>query len=144
MTHGEVWTAKQRASEDATLEPWRPGEVNAFANRHDKTPKSQVELFSLTCDRIEDLKHDIEAGDFSLAPLLSKAKEKDIQMFVADRLKIIASGKYTTTREDEVIHENHPDIRIHNAEIIGPVSIEIKIADNWSGPGAAPANSTKY
>lgn len=126
--------AKRRAEKDCEPSPWRPAEVVEFAAKRGKAPISEQELFELTLDHLDDIRRATEDGDYSHAlTFVGQTKEEPVQMFFADELDRASRGHYTLEREPEVVDKKKPDIRVKSNAVKGPVSIEIKVADSWSG-----------
>jgi hypothetical protein len=65
-----------------------------------------------------------------------KAKEGDLRIWLAARLRAAGERYYTVIREQEVVGEKRPDLRLHSSiDALGKVSVEIKLADivHWNG-----------
>ena len=91
--------------------------------------------YELEIALIDDLKLDLEGGDSSDAGLLAKSKvERDHRKYIGNWLRNKALGRYTVPQEEELADAKRPDLRIHGGGIDGPVPIELKIADKWTGP----------
>jgi hypothetical protein len=45
-----------------------------------------------------------------------------------------AYGRYSIPQEEEFADDKRPDLRFHGANFDGPVPVELKLADNWTGP----------
>src|SRR5690606_21922444 len=43
-------------------------------------------------------------------------------------------GRYSIPQEEEFADAKRPDLRFHGTGFDGPVPVELKLADNWSGP----------
>ena len=127
--------AKSRAEQDAEIEPWESGDIAQFAREAERTPKNHRELFELTVSRLLDLKYELEEGDHSQAEAYRRIDEERLhRIFIGDWLSDKSRGKYTVTQEEELPDRKEPDIRMHGSGFAAPVPIELKIADNWSGP----------
>jgi hypothetical protein len=125
--------AQDRAAKDADLTLWLPNDVAQFARTYTIPPRAAKDLFQLVLNRLDDLRHDLEGGDANEARLLASIKEEAlVQNWFAARLRSAAHGFYSVSREEEVADFKKPDIRVHSPSIDSPVSIEIKVADNWS------------
>lgn len=92
---------------------------------------NEDELFDVVCDRLDDIKAFIEDGDFSFGELFLPV-ERPAQLWLAHELRMRSGQQYDTSREDEVVAEKRPDIRVRHTGVSGPVSIELKVAENWS------------
>ncbi|MCA8994589.1 MAG: hypothetical protein KDA88_21605 [Planctomycetaceae bacterium] len=125
--------ARMRATVDADFPPWSIQNFHTFAEAFEHAPNSHSELYELTLDRIDDLKHDLEQGDSSIASILSRAEsETEFRKFIGGWLRDRACGLYSVPQEEELADTKRPDVRIHASNIDGPVPVELKIADNWS------------
>jgi hypothetical protein len=127
--------AKQRAESDAEAEPWLSGDIALFAEKAERAPKNHRELYDLTVSRLLDLKADLEDGDTSIAELLIPVKEeRQHRILIGGWLRDRSFGRYSVPQEDELADRKRPDIRIFGVGFDGPVPIELKIADSWTGP----------
>jgi hypothetical protein len=125
--------AEERAEADAEPEAWRLRDLAAFTTDAERSPQSQLELYSLALARLDDLKLDLEDGDESEASLLQKVEDEfELRRVIANRLKYAARGKYTTGSEEELADETRTDIRLHNPLVNARIPIELKIADKWA------------
>jgi hypothetical protein len=98
-------------------------------------PRTSRELFNVVLDRLDDIRLELERGDFSARELFTQptkpTREEPVQKWLADRLKETSRGHYTVHREEEVDNKKKPDLRLHNPGCGGPTGIEIKVADRW-------------
>ena len=126
--------AKRRAEEDAENEPWQPGDIGHFAEEAERTPNNHRELFEMTVSRLLDLKAELEDGDTSIAEILQSVRnETKHRNWIGGWLRDRSLGRYSVPQEEELADAKKPDMRIHGIGFDGPVPIELKIADNWSG-----------
>ena len=127
--------AKKRAELDSDTEPWTPEEVREFNDKMERTPKTHKELVELAVLRLLDLKYDIEQGDGSLAATLQRIpKETEMRNFIGMQLREKANGRYSIPQEEELADATKPDLRFHGMGFDEPVPVELKLADNWTGP----------
>lgn len=127
--------AKRRAESDTEVEPWNPGDIAQFAEEAEKVPKNHRGLYELAISRLLDLKAYLEEGDTSFAEILMDVKEeRKHRIFIGGWLRDRSNGKYSVPQEEELADRKKPDIRLHGMGFDGPVPIELKIADNCSGP----------
>ncbi|OGU37235.1 MAG: hypothetical protein A2315_09525 [Ignavibacteria bacterium RIFOXYB2_FULL_35_12] len=125
------YLAKGKAEKELESEVWRPQDVAQFYSKFTKEIISDEELFYYTLEKIDEIKDHIEKGDVSTRGLFnSKTKESEFQKWIADRLRLIGTGNYSVTREEEVDDLKKPDLRIRKNNFI--VGIEIKIANEYS------------
>ena len=109
-----------------------PAEVTAFAKKHTPPFGQPGVFFQYVLSVLEELQDDLENGDFSNASLLVRGNEDAAQLWFADRLREKGKGLFTVACEEETIHGNKPDIRVRSVKGDCVVSIEMKIANNWS------------
>jgi hypothetical protein len=126
---GSYLSAIERHAERAIEFPaWTPSEVSGFAVQYERDPANAEELFQLACDRIFDIKADIERGDFGDKGAFPGASEEVLQRYFAGRLDRERRGRYSVVRESEVAGYRKPDIRLWHPKA-GVVSVEIKPID---------------
>ena len=126
---------RRKAEMDGDLLPWRSSEVSEFAISLERTPHDHRTLFELACDRLLDLKDDLENGDNSIASILSNViKETEIRKYIGGWCRDRSNGRYSIPQEEELADAKRPDMRWHGTGFIGPVPAELKLADNWTGP----------
>ena len=127
--------AKKRAEVDADHEPWSIGQFREFHSEQERTPSNHRQLFELALMRLTDLKHDLEHGDTSIAATLQRVKgELELRNFIANSCRQTAHGRYSVPQEDELADAMRPDLRFYGTGFDAPVPVELKLADNWSGP----------
>ncbi|WP_299983159.1 hypothetical protein [Desulfobacula sp.] len=128
-------SAKKKAEQDGNMEPWPASDVREFYNKLECTPSNHRELAELAIFRILDLKDDLEHGDSSIANILKAVTlETDMRKFIGKELREKAFGRYSIPQEEELADAKRPDLRFHGVGFDQPVPIELKLADNWSGP----------
>jgi len=127
-------SARERAELDAEHQAWHAEDVVSFAEDAENMPSNHRELFDLVVSRLQDLKLDLEGGDFSNAELLGNSKEERLhRIYIGGWLREQSRGRYNAPQEEELADRKRPDIRIECSPIDCPVPIELKVADNWSG-----------
>lgn len=125
--------AEQRAIEDSEAAPWPPGEAFAFEQSKETAPQTSKDLRSVLVGRIEDMQHDLLHDDFSQRQTLRGLKsEREVQKWVADRLRQKQGRSFSVEREPHVVDEKEPDVRIRAKATDACVSIEVKVAEDWS------------
>lgn len=130
-----MFNAKTKAEQDGDIEPWLPSQVKDFHEKLDRTPSNHRELAEIAVLRLLDLKDDLEHGDGSLASILKTVtQEKDIRKYIGRELREKAFGRYSIPQEEELADGKKPDLRFHGVDFDEPVPVELKLADNWSGP----------
>lgn len=103
----------------------------------ERTPATHRELAELVLLRLQDLKDDFKNGDNSLADILLKGATLEIEMrrYIGKELREKAQGRYNAPQEEELADAKKPDLRFLGVGFDGPVPVELKLADKWSGPG---------
>jgi hypothetical protein len=61
-------------------------------------------------------------------------QETDIRKYIGRELREKALGRYSIPQEEELADAKRPDLRLHGVSFDGPVPVELKLANNWSGP----------
>ncbi len=127
--------AKTKAEQDGDIEPWSPSQVRDFHEKLERTPRNHRELAELAILRILDLKDDLERGDSSVAGILQiVTQETDMRKYIGRELREKAFGRYSIPQEEEFADAKKPDLRFHGMDFDGPVPVELKLANNCSGP----------
>ena len=128
--------AKIRAEQDGDiLEPWLPAQVWEFHDKLERTPSNHRELAEIAVLRLLDLKDDIEQGDSSIAGILIKVtQETEIRKYIGREMREKAFGRYSIPQEEELADGKKPDFRFNGNGFDGPVPVELKLADSWTGP----------
>ncbi|MGX5830090.1 NACHT domain-containing protein [Mesorhizobium sp. 43Arga] len=127
--------AKTKATLDADFAPWKPSQVKQFNDARVATPANHRELWYFGVERLEDLKHDLEHADESIASILQGTdQETEFRKFIGGWLRDKAGGRYSIPSEEELADAKRPDLRFRGATFDAPVPVELKVADNWTGP----------
>ena len=127
--------AKSKAEIDSAGAPWADIQVREFNDHHERTPSNHRDLFDLAVMRLLDLKGDLEEGDSSNAPMLARVgSESEIRTYIGNWLRSLARGRYAVPQEEELADAKRPDLRVHGVAFDAPVPVELKLADNWTGP----------
>lgn len=125
--------AEERAQEDSESAPWPPGEAFAFEQSAETSPLTGLDLRTVVIGRIEDMQHDLLHSDFSQGQTLKRlTPEREVQKWVADRLRVKQGRSYSVEREPSVVDEKEPDVRIRAKATDAHVAIEIKVAESWT------------
>lgn len=127
--------AKNKAEKESDLAPWTVAQLCEFNEKLERTPRNHRELWELGVLRFLDLKAKLEDSDSSVADIL-KTVSDEIQMrkYIGDWLRDSSHGRYSIPQEEEFADAKRPDLRFHGTGFDGPVPVELKLADNWSGP----------
>ena len=130
--------AYKHAEKDADLEPWSAQQVRDYDQYQVITPTTHRQLFDLTVDCLNDLKHWIEDGNDSPYQTWQKAdSEAEMRNLVAGWLDDRSHGRYTCTQESELANRQRADIWMQSSQVASPapVPVELKLLDKgWSGP----------
>lgn len=105
-----------------------------FHETLESTPSNHRELWNLAIDRLCDLKHDLENGDSSIAEILIPfSQETSIRKFIGNWCRDRAAGRYVIPQEEQLADDKRPDFRVQSSMFDGPVPVELKLADKWTG-----------
>ncbi|APW39544.1 hypothetical protein RD110_21925 [Rhodoferax koreense] len=127
--------ARQVAEADSVGTPWSEAQVRDFQLTLECTPKNHRELFDLSVRSLNALRSDLEQGDSSNALILTGVKKETlVRNYIGGWLRSQARGRYAVPQEEELADAKRPDIRFLGQNFDGPVPVELKLADNWSGP----------
>jgi hypothetical protein len=134
MAEGLRRRAFERARSDSEVS-WTPAGVLQYEQEKTRDPQNAVDLFALVQRRLQEIKEDLENGDFSQKALLQLdgTKEEHFQIWLAAQLELRARGFYTAARETEVIERKKPDVVVYRTQVDARIPIEVKVADDWSG-----------
>ncbi|XXX73267.1 hypothetical protein WMF30_37030 [Sorangium sp. So ce134] len=119
----------------AAARQWPLQDIGRFLERGLLAPRTTSDLFEITLDVLADIRHHIERGDDSPRATYCRddLDESHFQRLLRKELEVRARGRYTVVREDELADGTRPDLRVR-ANGLGPISIEVKIANCWSLP----------
>ncbi len=126
--------ARQRTAEDAEFTPLTSKDVAALENRHEAPPQDRDGLFDVMMGRLDDIAYELDHHDFTYRPTFRRVtRESEMQRFLARHLSDNANGAYLVTREEEVVDQKYPDIRLSTVKGNQKAVVEVKIADNgWT------------
>lgn len=126
--------ARRKAQADAEGPEWSAKQVLEFHREQERTPANHQQLFDLAVHRFSDLKADLEDGDNSVATTLQKVEQEDeMRKYLGGELRRLANGRYSIANEDELADAKRIDLRFLGACFDGPVPVELKLAEKWSG-----------
>jgi hypothetical protein len=127
--------AKAKAAQDAEAEVWSLQQILDFSYQLERTPANHRDLWTLAVDRLNNLKADLEDGDSSIAGILKGVSaETDMRKYIGNWCRERAAGRYIIPQEEELADAKRPDLRFHGSGFDGPVPVELKLADKWTGP----------
>jgi hypothetical protein len=125
--------AKERAAKDSEFAAWKPSHLIEFEKTAQTEPQTARELQVVGLSRISDLQYDLVHDDFQQGETLAQlSSEKQVQKFVADRLRLKQGRSYSVEREVHVADEKEPDIRFRAKSTDASVPLEIKVAESWT------------
>ena len=132
---GLLRLAFERAKWVGDIEDWSDDQLREFDSDQSMTPTTNTQLFSLTVQRLIDIKMWLESGDDSPYQTWQRPEtETEMRNLFTGRLNELANGQYSCAQENEMPNAQRPDIRVQ-MQGITPVPIELKILDNgWTGP----------
>lgn len=129
--------ALERAELDANQSAWTIQDVLGFQSSLDRVPSNGQELFELIKMRLDDLKHELEQGDSSIAKIIAKgvSKETEMRIYIANWMEKYADKRYSIHQEEELADAKRPDIRAYCIGVDQLVPIELKLVDMmaWNG-----------
>ncbi|WP_375282927.1 NACHT domain-containing protein [Marinicauda pacifica] len=127
--------ARRKAQTDAEGQEWSAKQVLEFHREQERTPANHQELFDLAVHRFRDLKADLENGDSSVATTLLKVEQEvEMRKYLGGELRKLANGRYSIANEDELADAKRIDLRFFGTGFDGPVPVELKLSDKWTGP----------
>ncbi|MGK3999297.1 NACHT domain-containing protein [Sorangium sp. So ce1024] len=117
----------------AAARQWPLQDISRFLERGLLTARTTADLFEITLDVLDDIRHHIEQDDDSPRATYCRGDldESHFQILLRKELEGRANGRYTVAREDELADGTRPDLRIRSNDL-GPISVEVKIADCWT------------
>jgi hypothetical protein len=125
--------AKERAAKDSEFAAWKPGYLIEFEKTAQTEPQTAREVQVVGISRVSDLQYDLIHDDFQQGQTLAQlSSEKQVQKFVADRLRLKQGRSYSVEREVHVADEKEPDIRFRAKSTDASVPLEIKVAESWT------------
>lgn len=126
--------AFDRALKDSEGMAWHPGDVVQFEATSEAMPRTPKDLQHTAMNRFEDLQYNLLHADFAQGPTVKLlSDEKAVQNWVAEQLRATHRNLYSVERESHVVDEKEPDIRLRARAADAVLSIEIKVAESWSG-----------
>jgi len=133
---GRDWVAglaQKRAETDADSTPWQATQVRDFHEHLERVPSTHRDLHDLAAARLEDLKHDLEDGETSIAAVLLTPEETEVRNVVASWCRDRGLNRYFVAQEEEFADRKRTDIRFLSTHFNGPVPVELKLANHWPG-----------
>ncbi len=134
--HRDILLRHARQSPQRSIQavPMSAEQALDWSWNHAMPVRSANELHQVTLDRLDDIRQQVERGESSTRTLFASADEKDFQPWFMEQFETRNRHSYTVHREEEADRKKMPDIRLaHSACENHPVSIEIKVAENWTG-----------
>lgn len=132
------YRAKVKAEECAESAPWTVKQVLDFEKSQTRTPKNHHELFELAVQVFDDFKEQLEQGDYSEAAVLQAIdRETVMRNYIGGWCERTSHGRYHLPQEEELADAKRPDLRWFGSGFTSHVPVELKLAENWSGPELA-------
>lgn len=129
--------------DDTDIESLKEKDIIDFENGDDLPANCAEDLFKIVCNKLDDIKSDIELSDYSIKELYHHLsisqnkkesdkikKEEYFQRYMLKEMRFLAKKLYSSIREPEVNDNKKPDIQVW--EKCWCINIECKIADSWS------------
>jgi hypothetical protein len=125
--------AYDRAAEDAESAPWPPADLVAFEQSFETAPRTPKELNVLALRRLADIEYDLLNSDFAQGAVVwALPDETAVQNWLAERLRLGQGRSFSVHREEHVVDEKEPDIRLRARATGATIAIEIKVAERWT------------
>jgi len=125
--------ARERAAKDSESAPWRSEDPIAFEKTFETAPSTTKDLQLVALRRFADMQHDLLHGEFAQGQTLSTlTDEREVQVWMADRLRLKQGRSCSVERESHVVDEKEPDIRLRSNLTEASLPIEVKIAEKWT------------
>jgi hypothetical protein len=119
--------AEERAVKDSETAPWPPSEVVAFEQSGETAPATSKDLQELAVRALADIQYELLNHDFAQGKTVkSLPLERDVQIWVANTLHQKRGRSFTVVREEHVVNEKEPDVRLRAKASDAVVAIEIK------------------
>ncbi len=125
--------ARERALTDSEHDRWSSADVCSFETVHLTSPRTPRDLQLLAARRLEELNYDLTHTDFTPGAFLAALPhERDVQKWIADRLRSRQGRNYSVEREVHLADEKETDIRFEAKASDARVQLEIKVAESWT------------
>lgn len=130
----EIRTAFERAidrhaSRAVEFKAWKVEDVRNMATFYSRDPQNPGELFRLVCERLDDIRDNIETDDFGDKGIVDAGKDETrLQRYFAGRVDRESRSRFSVVREPEVANHKKPDFQVHHARA-GMTTVEIKPLD---------------
>lgn len=115
-------------------EPWIASDIPRFAREHTILPRTESDLFQITCSLLGELKHTVEHGENSpRKDALGDQSEDHLRSWFARQLEVLGKGRFAIPQEWQIADRTRPDLRI-TVPGMQPVSLEVKLLDkeHWT------------
>jgi hypothetical protein len=125
-----LYYSRERVAVECEPDAYSETDVRTFLINAEAPANTLGRLFEVMMSRLEQIRHDIQHGDFSDRGMLRKIdQEEDMQRALAQKLDSAARGLYRVVREDEVADKNKTDIRLLSASSADRAVIEVKLGE---------------
>lgn len=123
---------------DHEARAWTEQRIRKFEADDETPPRDTRELVLLVRRHLDAIREEVERGDFRVHSLFrrlvnsrKRLPERELQLWLAQTLKLVGRGLYDVAREPEVDERKKPDISVTCGGCVR-VPIEIKPADRYS------------
>ncbi|RJP85380.1 MAG: hypothetical protein C4518_16185 [Desulfobacteraceae bacterium] len=116
------------------LSPWQEDDIRNFENDFEFDPRNDADLYRIACQRLRDIKSQVERSDNSLRDeVLKDWDEAALRKWLKRKLEDRSRQRYTIPQEAEVDRRKKPDLLFENPNINSGIPVEIKWADkHWT------------
>ena len=126
--------ARNRAAQDSEEAPWPANEPLEFERSFEVAPRTtKGPPTGRTAGAIDDMQQELLHDDFAQGRTVALLPdERNVQNWVADRLRLKQGRAYSVERESHVVAEKEPDVRLRAKASDASLPIEIKVAGSWT------------
>ena len=125
--------ALRRAAQDSESSTWLPGEISPSSELRRQRHIHRGTFKRVALRRLDDIQYDLLHADFAQgATVKSLPDEKAVQIWMAERLRLMQGRSYSVDREPHVVEEKEPDVRLRAKTSDASVPIEIKVPESWT------------
>jgi hypothetical protein len=125
--------AQRRAYLDSDHSIWPADACRKFEIDKALVARTPRELQRSALGRLADMQHDLLNDRFAQGRNFKVCPDEDaVQVWVADRLQLVAKGSYSIERDPIVVDGKRPDHRIESKANSSSIPIEVKVAESWT------------
>lgn len=114
----------------ADNEPWAAQDIRTFEERYRVEPRSNYQLFQVTCRLLHNIKDHVERSEnaSNRNQVRIEDREIDLRGFLARELNERSLNWFNATQESEVDLAQRPDVTIHRPGL-DAIPVEVKLAN---------------